>query len=133
MATSKTISLSIIIAGLIIAGAIFFSGGATQKGNTVVTPVNNVSLQEGKQIIEITAKGGFTPRTTVAKAGVPTVLKITTEGTFDCSSSVRIPELGIAKNLPNTGVTEIDLGIRAQGILTGTCGMGMYPFEIDFQ
>ncbi len=133
MSSSKAISLSIIIAGLVIAGAVVFSGNSTSQGNTAVSPVNNVSLQDGKQIIEITAKGGFTPRTTVAKAGVPTVLRITTQGTFDCSSSVRIPELGIGKSLPNTGTTEIDLGVRNPGVLNGTCGMGMYPFEIDFQ
>ncbi|MCX6735617.1 MAG: cupredoxin domain-containing protein [Candidatus Parcubacteria bacterium] len=131
MSTTKTISLSIIIAGLIIAGAIFFSGGSASKKESA--PVQNAFIQDGKQTIEITAKGGFTPRTTVAKAGVPTVLKIKTEGTFDCSSVVSIPELGITKNLPNTSVTEIDLGVRGPGILNGTCGMGMYPFEIDFQ
>ncbi|MCX6738501.1 MAG: cupredoxin domain-containing protein [Candidatus Parcubacteria bacterium] len=131
MATTKTISLSIIIAGLIIAGAIFFSGAPASKKESA--PVQNVSIKDGKQTIEIIAKGGFSPRMSVAKAGVPTVLKITTQGTFDCSSVVSIPELQITKNLPNTGVTEIDLGARNPGILDGTCGMGMYPFEIDFQ
>ena len=28
---------------------------------------------------------------------------------------------------------DIDLGNQKLGILQGTCGMGMYPFEIDFQ
>ena len=85
------------------------------------------------QIIEIEAKGGYTPRKSVAKAGVPTILRFNTNGTFDCSSSVRIPSMNIFKSLPQSGITDIDLGIQKAGTLQGMCGMGMYPFEIDFQ
>ncbi len=95
--------------------------------------VNNVNIIEGKQIIEIKAKGGFLPRKSIAKAGVPTILRLNTNGTFDCSSSVRIPSMKIFKYLPQTGTTDIDLGILNATVLHGTCGMGMYPFEIDFQ
>ncbi len=41
--------------------------------------------------------------------------------------------MGISKNLPQTGSTEIDLGSPQAGKLQGTCGMGMYPFAIDFK
>ena len=94
---------------------------------------DNVSVVEGKQVIEIHARGGYQPRKSIAKAGMPTVLRFETSGTFDCSSSVRIPSLGISKILPQTGTTDIDLGSAQVGTLQGTCGMGMYPFEIDFQ
>jgi plastocyanin domain-containing protein len=95
--------------------------------------VNNVSVVDGKQIIEITAKGGYQPRKSVAKAGIPTVIRFNTSGTFDCSSSIRIPSLGISKILPQTGSTDIDIGSPTVATLKGTCGMGMYPFEVDFQ
>lgn len=94
---------------------------------------NNVSMVDGKQIITLTAKGGYSPRKSKAKAGVPTILKVSTNGTFDCSSSIRIPALQLSKNLPTTGETEIDLGNPKVGVFNGTCGMGMYPFEIEFQ
>ncbi len=132
MTSSKTISFSILSTGIIIAGAILFTNIATPKEKNLVSSPSNAFIQDGNQTIEIVARGGFTPKKTVAKAGVQTILKITTKGTFDCSSVVSIPELNIIKNLPNTGVTEIDLGIHQKGILFGTCGMGMYPFEIDF-
>lgn len=93
----------------------------------------NVSIVDGKQIIEIKAKGGYQPRKSVAKAGIPTILRFDTNGTFDCSSSVRIPSMDISKSLPLSGTTDIDIGSQKVATLQGTCGMGMYPFEVDFQ
>ncbi len=101
---------------------------AEVKDTTDKSEVNNSS-----QVIEITAKGGYTPRVSVAKAGIHTILRINTNGTFDCSSSVRIPSMNIFKSLPPSGVTDIDLGTPQKGTLNGSCGMGMYPFEIEFQ
>lgn len=94
---------------------------------------SNVSLSNGKQVVEIKAKGGYLPRVSTAKAGVPTVLKFDTNGTFDCSSQVRIPSMNISQALPPSGVTEIALGTLEEGVVQGTCGMGMYPFQINVQ
>ncbi len=94
---------------------------------------NNVTIVDGVQIIEIRAKGGYQPRVSVAQAGIPTILRFNTKGTFDCSSAVRIPSLDIEKILPPSGATDITLGEQETGTLQGTCGMGMYPFEIEFQ
>ena len=69
----------------------------------------------------------------IAKANIPTVLRFTTSGTFDCSSFVRIPAMKVAQSLALSGTTEIDLGSPKIGLLQGMCGMGMYPFQIDFQ
>lgn len=99
----------------------------------IAPSVPNVSVVNGIQIVDVTAKGGYQPRKSTAKAGVPTILRFNTKGTFDCSSSVRIPSMDINKSLPITGATEIDLGSPVVGVLKGSCGMGMYPFEIDFQ
>ena len=100
---------------------------------TVEENINNVSIENGKQIIEIRAKGGYRPTHSIAKAGLPTILRINTNGTFDCSSSVRIPSMGIGQNLPLSGTTDIDLGVQKVTTLQGTCGMGMYPFDIKFE
>lgn len=94
---------------------------------------NNVSIVDGKQIIEINAKGGYQPRKNIAKAGIPTIIRFNTKGTFDCSSAVRIPSMNISKSLPQTGSTDIDIGTGTIGTLKGSCGMGMYPFEVEFE
>ncbi len=134
----KSTILSIIIVIILIGGAIFLTsnksnGGSVKQSKPEVENINNISIKDGKQIIEIKAKGGYTPRVSVAKANIPTILRFDTNGTFDCSSSVRIPSMNISKILPNSGTTDIDLGNPNAGTLQGTCGMGMYPFEINFQ
>ncbi len=126
----KSILVSIFISLSLIVGVVILSKNTSQTENVLV---NNVSVVEGVQFIDLTAKAGYSPRKSVAKAGIPTVLRVNTNGTFDCSSIVRIPSMDLSKNLALAGVTEIPLGSPSVGVLKGTCGMGMYPFEIDFQ
>ncbi len=93
----------------------------------------NVYLEDGVQIIEIKAKGGYTPAVTIAKANAATVLRIVTDDTFDCSRSVIIPELQVRKRLPLSGNTDIQLPTIAENTtLTVYCGMGMYSFNLNF-
>lgn len=134
---------SILLAIIAILGAMYFSSKDSSdfkiknnqnvEENIVEENINNVFMENGKQIIKIRAKDGFSPVHSVAKAGVPTILRIDTNGTFDCSSVVRIPSLNISENLPMSGITEIDIGSHKIAKLQGTCGMGMYPFDIRFE
>lgn len=95
--------------------------------------VENVRITDGRQVIEIAAKGGYSPERTSAKAGIPTTVRFQTKGTFDCSSFVIVPSLNISKNLQATGDTDIDFGTPSVGTIKGSCAMGMYPFEIQFE
>ena len=140
--TSKQ-NLMIIIAIVIAAGAIFFALNFRGETSTAISQnkdqdvieqnANNVSIVDGKQIITMKAKGGFSPVHSIAKAGIPTILRVDTNGTFDCSSIIRIPSLNISKNLPLSGTTDIDIGVQKIGTFDGTCGMGMYPFDVKFE
>lgn len=127
----KTVIISVVVAIFAIGGAVILTKGNSNIPNAA--PANNVSVVNGQQIVEINAKGGYYPRKSIAKAGIPTILRFITSGTFDCSSSVRIPSMGISKLLPQTGSTDIDIGSSQVGTLQGSCGMGMYPFEIVLQ
>lgn len=123
------IILSVLVAALVIGGAVVFS----QKPDGSGQVVQNVSMEGEKQVIEIGAKGGYSPKLTTAKAGVPTVLRLKTNGTYDCSSAVTIPAIGFRKNLEATGVTEVEVPANvAQGTLEGVCSMGMYSFSVKF-
>ncbi len=87
----------------------------------------------GKQVIEVMAKEGYHPPEILAKADMPTVLKMKTEGTYDCSSTVIIASLGVRTTLPPTGETDIEIPAQKAGTnLVATCGMGMYSLEIKF-
>ena len=91
-------------------------------------------IVDGRQIIDISAKGGYSPRIVEAKAGVPTVLRVRTNGTFDCSASLVIPALSYRAFLKPAGVEEIAISVEeAQGTLQGLCSMGMYNFQIIFR
>lgn len=126
---NKTVSI-IITLGLVVALGIVFLGSGSKSQETAG---QNVEVKDGIQYINITARGGYTPRKSIAKSGIPTVLRFNTNGTFDCSSSIRIPSMNISKMLPQSGSTDIDLGNPQLGTFQGTCGMGMYSFEVEFQ
>jgi len=122
---NKTISI-IITLGLVVALGVIFMGG--DKKST-----QSVEIKDGVQYITIDAKGGYSPNVTTAKSGVPTKLIVKTNGTYDCSASLVIRSIGYQQVLPQTGETEIDIGVPKAGEpLQGTCSMGMYSFRIDF-
>lgn len=107
------------------------------KNNLTQEPTiieNNVSLEDGKQIITLNAKGGYSPNISKAKAGIPTLLKMETKNTMDCSLSLVIPDLKYRNFLPSSGTTEIEIPPQPTGkTIQGLCSMGMYGFKIIFE
>ena len=127
----KPLHLALVIAATLIGVAFMLM---LNKPSVASEPAaNNVSIVDGQQIVDITAKGGYTPRTSSAKAGIQTILRFHTSGTFDCSSYIRIPSMGLSKNLPSTGTTDVVVADPKAGPLVGMCGMGMYPFQVNFR
>ena len=128
---SIVLAASMIVIALLITRTPSNSGSANNNSDKAQN--YNVTEVNGTQIITLKAKGGYTPQVTKARAGIPTILRMETRGTFDCSSSIRIPVLGISKILPQSGTTDINLGTPSPGPLQGSCSMGMYPFRIEFE
>lgn len=136
-----TAVLTIIAAAI----SIFLLNNNNLKRSDIVSPAakeealkkiapNNVTIVDEKQVITISAKGGYSPQVTHAKADIPTIIKVVTNGTFDCSSALSIPSLQYQKNLPATGETLIDVPAQSTGTtLQGVCSMGMYNFSILFE
>lgn len=130
---NKTAFTIITIALIIGIGLVLLDGSKKDTNNLSAEPVKNIEVRDGVQYITITAKGGYSPSVSDAKAGIPTKLIIKTNGTYDCSSSLVIRSVGFQKILPQTGETEIDIGTPKAGVpLQGVCGMGMYNFQINF-
>lgn len=128
---SKTVSIIITLALVVGIGIIFLGG--SKSGNNSTEAVQNSEIKDGIQYITINAKGGYSPKVSVAKAGIPTKLVIKTDGTYDCSASLVIRSVGFQKILSQTGEEVIDLGIPKTGQpLQGLCGMGMYSFLINY-
>lgn len=124
--------MAVLIGAVVIGGAIWYSGRGS-SGSAPVADAHNVTVADGKQIVDIGVKGGYSPKVSVAKANMPTVLRMTTNGTFDCSSGVTIPSLGYRQILPATGSTDIEVPAQKPGTtLDGVCVMGMYHFAVNF-
>jgi plastocyanin domain-containing protein len=132
---NKTASIILTIA-LVIGLGIIFVGSYKSNNNTNTASnqaVQNSMIKNGVQYITINAKSGYSPRVSTAQAGIPTKLIVKTDGTYDCSASLAIHSIGYQKILPQTGETEIDIGIQKSGeTLQGVCNMGMFSFQIKF-
>ncbi|MBM3281632.1 MAG: hypothetical protein FJY91_02755 [Candidatus Harrisonbacteria bacterium] len=124
----KATIFSLFIAILIISGA-FYIVGKSEVPSTAA----NVTIEDGKQVIDLRVKGGYSPKITQAKANIPTTLKLKTNNTFDCSASVVIPDLNYQTFLPSSGATKVELPPQAPGTtLRGLCSMGMFGFTVHF-
>lgn len=129
----KVFVISILLTIASLTGIIMLLSNSGTSTTNVANEQTNVSVVNGKQVIQIDAKGGYAPRNTVAKANMPTTLNVKTNGTFDCSSAISIPSLGYRTNLPPSGVTPIEIPPQPAGTtIKGICAMGMYNFAVNF-
>lgn len=127
----KNIIISIAISIALIGGTLYFVSDRSASPSGEVAQSENIEIRDGVQYVTITAKGGYAPRITEIKGGLPTKLVVKTDGTYDCSASLVIHSLGFQKILQPTGEEVIDLGILKSGEkVQGVCGMGMYNFQI---
>jgi len=127
----KSTIISTIIAVALIGGAYVFSTGALSSDQ--VGSTENVTIENGKQIITITVNGGYQPRLTDAKAGIPSVIRMVTTNTFSCAMGLKIPSLGFGQYLPPASTTDIPIPVeKAVKTIKGVCSMGMYKFQVRF-
>jgi len=124
----------LVLAGVVL--AVLASGYLvlnTAPSGPQPVPVAAATPQSEIQTLEVTAKGGYSPSNATLKADMPAKLRIITQGTFDCSSSLVISQLGYDARLPLSGVTEISIPPQPAGtVISGLCSMGMYGFNISF-
>ena len=126
----KNTIISLIISIALIGGALYLVSDKSASGGEVAQS-QNVEMRDGVQYVTIAAKGGYSPRVTEIKGGIPTKLVVKTDGTYDCSASLVVRSVGFQKILQPTGEAVIDLGTPKSGEkVQGVCGMGMYNFQI---
>lgn len=112
---------------------IFVFGKSNNTSKQTTQAEKNIEIKDGIQYITVTAKAGYSPKVTNAKANIPTKLVVKTNGTYDCSASLIVRPTGFRGILSQTGEKVIDLGIpKSDQPVLGICGMGMYSFQINF-
>ncbi|WP_460370212.1 cupredoxin domain-containing protein, partial [Actinocorallia lasiicapitis] len=89
---------------------------------------------DGVQVVTVhAADRGYRPALLGARAELPTVLVVRTDGPTGCTRALELPQLGLERMLPVTGETRIELGARPPGRLRFICSAGHYPGSITFQ
>jgi|SRR3989344_70396 len=127
----KSTIISIAISVALIGWTFYSISDRPTSADGEVAQSQNIEIRDGIQYVTITAKGGFSPHVTEIKEGLPTMLIVKTDGTYDCSASLVVRSVGFQKILQPTGEEIIDLGIPKSGDnVRGVCGMGMYNFQI---
>ena len=126
---NKPVVISIVVSVLLVGGAFWLAARPSDEGEGSAT----ATIVGGVQYVDISAKGGYSPRIVTAKVSMPTILRVKTSGTLDCSASLVIPKLSYQKFLQPSGTEEISISSeQAQGTMQGLCSMGMYNFQIQF-
>lgn len=104
---------SLIVTGLlVIVLAVIFMNRSPSDGSP---GTSNVAIKNGVQYVTVNAKGGYSPKTSTIKAGIPTKLIVKTDNTYDCSSSLVVQSVNYRSMLAATGETEVDLGTPKSG------------------
>ncbi|MFI0432846.1 MAG: sulfite exporter TauE/SafE family protein [Candidatus Nanopelagicales bacterium] len=87
---------------------------------------SNVTVQDGVQIVTMTADGnGYSPTTTYVAAGVPIRWQITSTAPMYCTAFLRAPDMGVSVQLQG-GPNTVEVAPLALGAWPFTCVMGMY-------
>ena len=79
----------------------------------------------GVQEVEVVVKGGYAPDVIVVKQNQPVRLDFYRDETASCSQQLRIPDFGIARDLPAFKTTIVEFTPEKAGEFTFTCGMNM--------
>ena len=79
----------------------------------------------GGQEVDVVVRGGYSPATIKAKAGVPLRLVFDRQETSGCSEEIVFPDFGIRKFLPAHTRTTVEIKPEKAGTYEFTCGMSM--------
>lgn len=79
----------------------------------------------GRQEIDVTVKGGYSPEVIELKRGIPVRINFYRDDSSSCSERVVFGDLGIVRDLPAYETTSIEFTPEKAGEFPFTCGMGM--------
>ncbi|MCY7366360.1 MAG: heavy metal translocating P-type ATPase, partial [Frankiaceae bacterium] len=82
-------------------------------------------LEGGRQVVDITVRGGYSPNLVRIEAGKPVRLRFDRQENSDCSARVVFPDLRKSASLAAFGTTTLDLDISEPGEYSWACGMNM--------
>lgn len=85
----------------------------------------DATVEGGRQVVDVTVKGGYSPSLIRVEAGTPVRLRFHRQENSDCTSRVVFPDLRKSASLEAFGTTTLDLDITEPGEYSWACGMNM--------
>ncbi|MGI8537319.1 MAG: cupredoxin domain-containing protein, partial [Mycobacteriales bacterium] len=85
----------------------------------------HAQVEGGRQVVDVTVKGGYSPSLIRVEAGSPVRLRFHRQDNSDCTSQVVFPDLRKSASLEAFGTTTLDLEITEPGEYSWACGMNM--------
>ncbi len=85
----------------------------------------HAKAEGGRQVVDITVKGGYSPNLVRVEAGTPVRLRFDRQDNSDCTSRVVFPDFRRSVSLAAFGTTTLDLDIDEPGEYSWACGMNM--------
>ena len=109
---------AVILGGLVLIALLAWYFFAPQKAT-------HAQVEGGRQVVDITVKGGYSPSFVRVEAGKPVRLRFDRQESSDCTARVVFPDLRKSASLAAFGTTTLDLDIAEPGEYSWACGMNM--------
>lgn len=110
--------LAVVLGGLALIAVLgwYFFGPRT---------ATHAKAEGGRQVVDITVKGGYSPNLVRVEAGTPVRLRFDRQDNSDRTSRVVFPDFRRSVSLAAFGTTTLDLDIDEPGEYSWACGMNM--------
>ena len=114
----SAVELAVIVGGVALIAALAWYFFAPRKAT-------HASVEGGRQVVDITVRGGYSPNLVRVEAGQPIRLRFDRQENSDCTARVVFPDLRKSASLTAFGTTTLDLDIDKPGEYAWACGMNM--------
>ncbi len=104
---------------------------ATSPASIGLSPSAANPATAGHQEARIDVTTSYQPQRLQVRAGIPTSLKLVSNGAKGCIRAFTVPAYNILAMLPETGETVVELPAAEPGEIAFSCSMGMYYGSIE--
>ena len=110
--------VAVIVGGIALIASLLWYFFAPQKAS-------HAKEEGGRQVVDITVKGGYSPSLIRVEAGKPVRLRFDRQENSDCTARVVFPDFRRSASLAAFGTTTLDLDVAEPGEYAWACGMNM--------
>ncbi|MEX2290549.1 MAG: heavy metal translocating P-type ATPase [Mycobacteriales bacterium] len=110
--------VAVVLGGIVLIAVLAWYFFAPRKAT-------HAQRENGRQVVDITVKGGYSPSLVRVEAGKPVRLRFDRQENSDCTARVVFPDFRKSASLAAFGTTTLDLDVQEPGEYAWACGMNM--------